>query len=108
MRVLCHDVRTCTIRRETGGSIKQIAAHFGISETCLQNWLRQSDVEESTVLGVRVSEYAELPERWRAPLVEQENVALGQAAAYLSQTNLLGQGCCRLVREFDGDGSPSR
>ncbi|GAB2976396.1 transposase [Actinotalea caeni] len=32
--------------REPGQTIKQIAADFGIAESCLRNWLRQADVEE--------------------------------------------------------------
>lgn len=31
--------------QEDGVTIKQMATDFGISETCLQNWLRQADVD---------------------------------------------------------------
>ena len=35
------DVVAVAQRREPGVTIKQIADEFGISEGCLQNWLRQ-------------------------------------------------------------------
>ncbi|MFK4763116.1 transposase, partial [Microbacterium sp. ZW T5_45] len=38
------DVVRVARQREDDVSIKQIATDFGISETCLQNWLRQADV----------------------------------------------------------------
>jgi len=31
-------------RREAGVTIKQTAEDFGISETCLQNWLRKDEI----------------------------------------------------------------
>ena len=40
------DVVAVARRQEDGVTIKQIATDFGISETCLQNWLRQADVED--------------------------------------------------------------
>lgn len=73
-------------------SIKQIATDFGISETCLQNWLRQADIEDGSRPGVTSSESAELRElRKRNRLLEQENEVLRCAAAYLSQANLPGK-----------------
>lgn len=30
--------------RDAGVPLRKIAADFGISETCLQNWMRQDDV----------------------------------------------------------------
>ena len=39
------DVVAVAQRREPGVTIKQIAEDFGISETCLQNWLRKSEIE---------------------------------------------------------------
>jgi len=32
-------------RREAGVTIKQIADDFGICEGCLQNWLRQVEID---------------------------------------------------------------
>ncbi len=86
------DVVAVARRRQDGVSIKQIAADFGISETCLQNWLRQADVENGNRPGTTVSESAELRElRRRNRLLEQENEVLRRAAAYLSQANLQGE-----------------
>ncbi len=86
------DVVAVARRRQDGVSIKQIAADFGISETCLQNWLRQADVENGNRPGTTVSESAELRElRRRNRLLEQENEVLRRAAAYLSQANLPGE-----------------
>ncbi|KXO88604.1 IS3 family transposase [Tsukamurella pseudospumae] len=86
------DVVGAARRREGGVTIKQIAADFGVSETCLQNWLRAADVEEGNRPGVTASESAELRElRKRNRLLEQENEVLRRAAAYLSQANLPGK-----------------
>lgn len=72
--------------------IAQIAKGFGISESCLQNWLRKADVEDGVRPGVTVSELVELRELKRSNrLLEQENEVLRRAAAYLSQANLPGK-----------------
>ena len=56
------DVVAVARRREDGVTLKQVATDFGISETCLQNWLRQADVEDGNRPGVTTSESAELRE----------------------------------------------
>ena len=90
------DVVAVAQRREPGVMIKQVAEDFGISETCLQNWLRRADVEAGRRPGATVSESAELRElRRRNRLLEQENEVLRRAAAYLSQANLPGKGSTR-------------
>jgi len=90
------DVVTFAQRREPGVTIREIAEDFGISETCLQNWLRQADVEAGRRSGVTSLESAELRElRKRNRLLEQENEVLRRAAAYLSQANLPGKGSTR-------------
>ncbi|MFM8772397.1 MAG: transposase [Actinomycetota bacterium] len=90
------DVVAVAQRREPGVTIKQIADDFGISETCLQNWLRQADVEAGRKPGMTSSDSAELRElRKRNRLLEQENEILRRAAAYLSQANLPGKGSTR-------------
>ena len=43
-------------QRESGVTIRQVAADFGISETCLQNWLRQADAEDGAKPGVTADE----------------------------------------------------
>jgi transposase-like protein len=78
--------------REPGQHLKQIAADFGISESCLANWLSAADIEDGTRPGSTVAENAELREaRRRIRLLEQENEVLRRAAAYLSQANLPGK-----------------
>jgi len=86
------DVVRVARQRDDGVTIRQVATDFGISETCLQNWLRQADVEDGNRPGTTVSESAELRElRRRNRLLEQENEVLRRAAAYLSQANLPGK-----------------
>ncbi len=79
--------------RKGEAPITKLAADFGISESCLRNWLRQADVEDGVRPGTTAAENAELREAKRKiRLLEQENEVLRRAAAYLSQANLrLGQ-----------------
>ena len=64
-------------------------ADFGISESCLTNWLAKADVEHGAKPGTTATENAELREaRKRIRLLEQENEVLRRAAAYLSQANI--------------------
>ncbi len=81
------------VARKGEAPIAQIAADFGISESCLRNWLRQADVEDGVRPGSTAAEDAELREaRRKIRLLEQENEVLRRAAPYLSQANLkLGQ-----------------
>ena len=81
------DVIAVARRREA--PLAQIAKDFGISETCLQRWLRLADIEDGNRPGVTQSENAELRElKKRNRLLEQENEILRRAAAYLSQASL--------------------
>jgi len=90
------DVVAVAQRREPGVTIKQIADDFGISEGCLQNWLRQAEIEAGKRSGTTAAESAELRElRKRNRLLEQENEVLRRAAAYLSQANLPGKDSTR-------------
>lgn len=81
------------VARKGEAPIAQVAADFGISESCLRNWLRRADVEDGVRPGTTAAENAELREaRRKIRLLEQENEVLRRAAAYLSQANLkLGQ-----------------
>ena len=64
------------VARRGEAPIAQLAKDFGISESCLRNWLHQADVEDGHRPGV----------------TKAENEELRRAAAYLSQANLrLGQ-----------------
>jgi transposase-like protein len=86
------DVVRVARNREPGVHLKQIAADFGISESCLTNWMKTADVEDGVKPGVTASENAELREaKKRIRLLEQENEVLRRAAAYLSQANLPGK-----------------
>jgi transposase len=86
------DVIRVARNREPGVRIKDIAADFGISESCLQNWLTQADRDDGIRPGPTSDEGADLREaKKRIRLLEQENEVLRRAAAYLSQSNLPGK-----------------
>ena len=86
------DVVRVARSREPGQTLKQIAADFGVSETCLSNWLAAADRDDGLRSGPSSGELAELREaRKRIRLLEQENEVLRRAAAYLSQANLPGK-----------------
>jgi transposase len=80
------------VARKGEAPIAEIAKDFGISESCLRNWLRVADVEDGHRPGVAAGESVELRElKRRNRLLEQENEVLRRAAAYLSQANLPGK-----------------
>jgi transposase len=86
------DVIRVARNREPGVRIKDIAADFGISESCLTNWMTQADRDAGVRPGPSSDEQAESRElRRRVRLLEQENEVLRRAAAYLSQANLPGK-----------------
>ncbi|WP_432456946.1 IS3 family transposase [Cellulomonas iranensis] len=94
------------VARRGDAPIKQIAADFGIAESCLRNWLRDADVEDGTRSGVTRAELTELREAHRRiRLLEQENEVLRRAAAYLSQAHL-PERLYPLVSELAADGIP--
>lgn len=80
------------VARKGQAPLKQIAKDFGISESCLHNWMKQAEVEDGRRRGVTDDERKELRElKKRNKLLEQENEVLRRAAAYLSQANLPGK-----------------
>jgi transposase len=86
------DVIAVARRRENGVTLAQIAKDFGISESCLNNWLGAADREDGVKPGPTSGELADLREaKRRIRLLEQENEVLRRAAAYLSQANLPGK-----------------
>ncbi|WP_085989310.1 IS3 family transposase [Rhodococcus pyridinivorans] len=100
------DVVRVARNREPGQHLRQIAADFGISESCLTNWLRNADVEDGTKPGTTNEESRENRElRKRIRLLEQENEVLRRAAAYLSQESS-GKMMYPLVRELAAGGIP--
>jgi transposase len=86
------DVVRVARNREPGVHLKQIAADFGISESCLTNWMKTADVEDDVKPGTTAADNAENRElKKRIRLLEQENEVLRRAAAYLSQAHLPGK-----------------
>lgn len=78
------DVVAIARRREA--SFAQVAKDFGISETCVQNWVRKAEIDDGVKPGMTTAEHAENRElKKRVRLLEQENEVLRRAAAYRSQ-----------------------
>jgi transposase-like protein len=74
------------VARQSDAPIAQVARDFGISESCLQRWLKLDDVEEGRRPGVTQAESIELREaKKRIRLLEQENEVLRRAAVYLGR-----------------------
>ena len=74
------------VARQGQASLAQVAKDFGVSESCLQRWVKLADIEDGRRPGVTVLESAELRElKKRNRLLEQENEVLRRAAAYLSR-----------------------
>ncbi len=77
------------VARRGEAPIARIAKDFGISESCLQRWLKLADIEDGVRPGSTQAEAAELREaKKRIRLLEQEVEILRRAAAYLSQASL--------------------
>ncbi len=69
-----------------GGSIAAIAKDFGITESCLRNWLKKADVEDGVRPGFTSAEAAEVRElKRRNRQLEQEVEILRRAAAYFAK-----------------------
>ena len=80
------------VARKGQAPLSEIAKYFGISESCLRNWLSKADVEDGRRTGVTEKESTELRElRRRNRLLEQENEVLRRAATYVSRANLPGE-----------------
>jgi transposase len=82
------------VARKGEASVAQIARDFGISESCLQRWLKIADREDGLAPpvggdrggGGERSDAAELRElRRRNKLLEQENEILRRATAYFAR-----------------------
>ncbi len=72
------------VARRGQAPIAQIAKDFGISESCLRNWLAKADRADAPAEDNRSA--AELREaKKRIRLLEQENEVLRRAAAYLAR-----------------------
>ena len=74
------------VARQSDAPIAQVARDFGVSESCLQRWLKLDDVEEGRRAGVTQAESIELREaKKRIRLLEQENEVLRRAAVHLGR-----------------------
>jgi transposase len=82
------------VARKGEASVAQVARDFGISESCLQRWLKIADREDGLAPpasgdrggGGAKDESAELRElRRRNKLLEQENEILRRATAYFAR-----------------------
>ena len=77
------------VARRGEAPIARIAKDFGISESCLQRWLKIADIEDGVKPSATQADAAELREaKKRIRLLEQEVEILRRAAAYLSQASL--------------------
>ena len=69
------------VARKGETPIAQLAKDFGISESCLRNWLKAADVEDGIRPGVTKADSEELKElKRRNRALEQENEVLRRAA----------------------------
>ncbi len=67
-------------------SLTQIAKDFGISQSCVKNWLKQAGIEDGHRPGSTRDESAELREaRKRIRQLEQEAEVMRRAVAYFSR-----------------------
>ena len=74
------------VARKGEAPLSQVAKDFGISESCLQRWLKLADIDDGVRPGVTSSEAAELRElRKRNKTLEQENEILRRAAAFFAR-----------------------
>jgi transposase len=74
------------VARKSDRSIASVAKDFGISESCLQRWLKVADVEDGLKPGVTSQESTELRQlKKRNRELEQENEILRRAAAYFAK-----------------------
>lgn len=86
------DVVRVARNRDADTTLAQVAKDFGISESCLTNWMSKADVEDGNKPGPTDADRVENRElKQRLRLLEQENEVLRRAAAYLSQANLPGK-----------------
>jgi len=74
------------VARRKEAPMNQIAKDFGISESCLHNWVKRAEIEEGVRDGLTIAEEAEIRElKKRNRLLEQENEVLRRAAIYLGR-----------------------
>jgi len=65
------------VARKGEAPIAQVAKDFGVSESCLQRWLKIADVDDGVRPGLTTAEAEQLRElKKRNRLLEQENEVL--------------------------------
>lgn len=84
--------RAVELARQGDTPLIQLAKDLGVSRSCLQNWMRQAEVEEKggdaqRLTSTEKKELAEL--RRRNKQLELENEILKRAAAYFARENVL-------------------
>ena len=96
------------VARKHEARLNWIAKDFGISESCLANWLKQADVEEGVRPGASEKESAELRDaRKRIRLLEQKAEVMrrgGRVSLPGCQPNVIH----RWSVNWPSTGSPSR
>ncbi|MGY1945136.1 IS3 family transposase [Nocardia asiatica] len=74
------------VARKGEAPLTQVAKDFGISQSCLKNWLKRADIEDGARPGATPDESTELREaRKRIRQLEQEAEVMRRAVAYLSR-----------------------
>lgn len=74
------------LARRSESRRSQIAKDFGISETCLQEWLTRADIDDGVRPGINENDNAENRElRYRVRLLEHEAEVMRRAVEYLSR-----------------------
>jgi transposase len=97
------------VARKGQATLTQIAKDFGISESCLSNWLRAANVEDGKRPGVTVAESEQLRElKKRNRLLEQENEVLRRARRTCRGRVCRGNDVTRSSVSLPATGSPSR
>jgi transposase len=84
--------RAVELARQGDKPLIELAKDLGISRSCLQNWMRQAEVDEKGGDAQRLTS-AEKKElavlRRRNKQLEMENEILKRAAAYFARENVL-------------------
>lgn len=74
------------VYRQSDATQAQIARDFGISESCLQRWLAQADIDAGQRAGVSTVDSVELRDvKKRNRVLEMENEILRRAAAFFAK-----------------------
>lgn len=83
--------RAVELARQGDKSLIELAKDLGISRSCLQNWMRQADIDDNgdreRLTSSEKKELAAL--RRRNKQLEMENEILKRAAAYFARENVL-------------------